>query len=79
MRGLVERLYDDGVATVYVGELTDVLETHWSVRVNERTHIFWAFKKFIHRLACVYNDCKAETRAFRRGRKPTTRYTNPPR
>jgi len=34
--------------------LTDVLDTHWSVRVNEKTHNFWAFKKFIHhRLACV--------------------------
>jgi len=53
---LVERLYDEGVATVYVGDLTDVLETHWSVRVNEKTHNFWAFKKFIHRLACVCEE-----------------------
>ena len=53
VRDLVERLYDEGVATVYVGDLTDVLETHWSVRVNEKTHNFWAFKKFIHRLSCV--------------------------
>jgi len=43
VRDLVERLYDEGVATVYVGDLTDVLETHWSVRVNEKTHNFWAF------------------------------------
>jgi len=50
VRDLVERLYDEGVATVYVGDLTDVLEAHWSVRVNEKTHNFWAFKKFIHRL-----------------------------
>jgi len=35
VRDLVERLYDEGVATVYVGDLTDVLETHWSVRGNE--------------------------------------------
>jgi putative transposase len=56
VRGLVERLYDKGVATVYVGDLTDVLETHWSVRVNEKTHNFWAFKKFIHRLACVCEE-----------------------
>jgi hypothetical protein len=53
VRDLVERLYDKGVVTVYVGELTDVLETHCSVRVNEKTHNFWAFKKLIHRLACV--------------------------
>ncbi|WP_318570542.1 transposase [Salinigranum marinum] len=56
VRDLVERLYDEGVATVYVGDLTDVLKTHWSVRVNEKTHNFWAFKKFIHRLACVCEE-----------------------
>ena len=56
VRDLVERLYDEGVATVYVGDLTGVLETHWSVRVNEKTHNFWAFKKFIHRLACVCEE-----------------------
>jgi len=56
VRDLVER-YDEGVATVYVGDLTDVLEAHWSVRVNdEKTHNFWAFKKFIHRLACVCEE-----------------------
>ena len=56
VRDLIERLYDEGVATVYVGDLTDVLDTHWSVRVNEKTHNFWAFKKFIHRLACVCEE-----------------------
>ena len=50
-RDLTERLYEEGVATVYVGDLTDVLETHWSVRTNEKTHNFWAFRKFIDRLA----------------------------
>jgi putative transposase len=49
-RDLVERLYDEGVATVYVGDLTDVLETQWSVRANEKTHNFWAFRRFISRL-----------------------------
>jgi putative transposase len=34
VRDLVERLYEEGVATVYVGDLTGVLETHWSVKVN---------------------------------------------
>jgi putative transposase len=37
VRDLVERLYDEGVATVYVGDLTDVLDTRWSVRANEKT------------------------------------------
>ena len=44
-------MYDEGV-----GDLTDVLETHWSVRVNAKTHKFWAFKKFIHRLTCVCEE-----------------------
>ncbi|WP_157533161.1 zinc ribbon domain-containing protein, partial [Haloferax profundi] len=30
--------------------------SHWSVRVNEKTHNFWAFKKFTHRLACVCEE-----------------------
>ncbi|RLM56713.1 IS200/IS605 family transposon protein TnpB [Halobellus sp. Atlit-31R] len=55
-QGRLELEYDEGVATVYVGDLTDVLKTHWSVRVNEKTHNFWAFKKFIHRLACVCEE-----------------------
>ena len=36
---------------MYVGDLTDVLETHWSVRANAKTHNFWAFRTFIDRLA----------------------------
>ena len=50
---LTDRLYDEGVARLYVGDLTEVLETHWSVRVNGKTHNFRAFEKFIHCLACV--------------------------
>jgi putative transposase len=52
-RDLLERLYEDGVSTLYVGDLTDVLTTHWSVVVNEKTHTFWAFRAFIQRLACT--------------------------
>ncbi len=43
-RDLLERLYEDGVDTVYIGGLTDVLETHWSVEINAKTHNFWSFK-----------------------------------
>ena len=50
-RDLLERLYEDGVGTLYVGELTDVLGTHWSVETNAKTHNFWAFKQFTERLA----------------------------
>ncbi|PSQ48335.1 IS200/IS605 family transposon protein TnpB, partial [Halobacteriales archaeon SW_7_65_23] len=50
-RDLFERLYAEGVSTVYIGDLTDVLETHWSVRANAKTHNFWAFRAFINRLS----------------------------
>ncbi|EMA52311.1 IS200/IS605 family transposon protein TnpB [Halococcus thailandensis] len=50
-RDLIERLHADGVATVYVGALTDVLETHWSVEANAKTHNFWAFRAFIERIS----------------------------
>ena len=52
-RDLLERLFKDGVDTVYVGGLTDVLETHWSVETNAKTHNFWAFKQFTKRLICT--------------------------
>ena len=56
VRDLVERLHADGVATVYVGDLREVLSTHWSARVNEKTHVFWAFRRFVERLACVAEE-----------------------
>jgi putative transposase len=55
-RDLLERLYDEGVLTVYVGNLTDVLKTHWSVQANHKTHNFWAFKKFTDRFACTAEE-----------------------
>jgi putative transposase len=55
-RDLLERLYEEGVDTVYIGDLTDVLETHWSVETNAKTHNFWAFKKFTERLACTAEE-----------------------
>jgi putative transposase len=51
VRDLIERLCDEGVATVYVGDLIDVLSEHWSAVVNEKTHQFWAYRAFIDRLA----------------------------
>ncbi len=55
-RDLLERLYEDGVETVYIGGLTDVLETHWSVETNAKTHNFWSFRKFTERLACTAEE-----------------------
>ena len=56
VRDLVERLYDEGVATVYVGDLTDVLSGHWSARVSEKTHQFCAYRSFIDRLATTAEE-----------------------
>jgi len=55
-RDLLERLCDEGVGTVYIGALADVLETHWSVETNAKTHNFWAFKKFTERLVCTAEE-----------------------
>jgi len=55
-RDLLDRLYAEGVDTVYIGGLTDVLETHWSVETNAKTHNFWAFKKFTERLVCTAEE-----------------------
>jgi len=55
-RELLDRLYAEGVDTVYIGDLTDVLETHWSVETNAKTHNFWSFKKFTERLVCTAEE-----------------------
>jgi len=55
-RDLLDRLYAAGVDTVYIGGLTDVLDTHWSVEANAKTHNFWAFKQFTERLACTAEE-----------------------
>jgi len=55
-RDLLDRLYAEGVDTVYIGGLTDVLDTHWSVETNAKTHNFWAFKKFTERLVCTAEE-----------------------
>jgi putative transposase len=41
---------------VYVGALTDVLDTHWSVETNAKTQNFWAFRAFVNRLACTAEE-----------------------
>ncbi len=55
-RELLERLYAEGVETVYIGDLTDVLDTHWSAETNAKIHNFWAFKKFTKRLGCTAEE-----------------------
>jgi len=64
----IERLYAEGVATVYVGDLTNVLETHWSAEVNQKTHQFWAFRAFVDRLSWTAEEygitVEAQSEAF---------------
>jgi putative transposase len=55
-RDLLDRLYAEGVDTVYIGGLTAVLDTHWSVETNAKTHNFWAFKQFTERLVCTAEE-----------------------
>jgi len=55
-RDPIERLYAEGVDTVYIGGLTDVLGTHWSVETNAKTHNFWSFKQFTKRLVCTAEE-----------------------
>ncbi|MEF8830479.1 MAG: transposase [Halobacteriales archaeon] len=68
VRDVLERLYVEGVATVYVGDLSDVLSTHWSAEVNEKTHQFWAYRSFIDRLATTAEEygitVKVESEAY---------------
>lgn len=56
VRDLMERLYAEEVATIYIGDLTDVLETHWNAEVNAKTHQFWAYRSFIDRLATTAEE-----------------------
>lgn len=56
VRDLVERLHDDGVSTVYVGDVSGVLSIHWSVEVNSKLHAFWAFNRLCQRLESVCEE-----------------------
>ena len=56
VRDLIERLHSDGVSTVFVGKLTNILDTHWSVEANAKTLNFWAFRRFMDRLKEVAEE-----------------------
>jgi putative transposase len=51
-----EWLLERNVGTVYVGDLTGVLETHWSAEVNEKTHAFWSHRQLVERLRLTLGD-----------------------
>ncbi|ELZ39407.1 IS200/IS605 family transposon protein TnpB [Halorubrum tebenquichense] len=50
VRDLAEWLAEHGVGEVIAGDLSDVLQEHWSARVNEKTHQFWSHGRFRRRL-----------------------------
>lgn len=39
-----------GVGEVFVGDVSDVLNTHWSTTVNQKTHNFWSHGQLSNRL-----------------------------
>lgn len=56
VRDLAEWLGMLQTTDVYVGELDDVLESHWSALVNEKNHLFWAHGRFRRRLTEVCEE-----------------------
>jgi Transposase and inactivated derivatives len=44
------------VDAVYVGDLSDVLEAHWSSTVNEKTHAFWSHGQLVERITLTLGD-----------------------
>jgi putative transposase len=53
VRHLARWLVERGVEELYVGDLDDVREEHWSATVNEKTDLFWAHGRFRDRLGDV--------------------------
>ena len=51
-----EWLLARNVDTVYVGDLTDVLDAHWSAAVNEKTHEFWSHGELTDRIKLTFGD-----------------------
>jgi len=56
IRDLVEQLHDEGIATVYIGDLTGVIEPLPSPKINEKLKHFWVFKQFIDQLRSICKE-----------------------
>ena len=56
MKHAAEWLLERNVDTMYVGELTGVVETHWSTDVNEKTHTFWSHRQLVERIELTFGD-----------------------
>lgn len=46
-------LVTHGVTRAFVGDLSDVLDTHWSAVVNQKTHNFWSHGQLTDQLECT--------------------------
>jgi len=64
LRDLVERLYNDGVATIYHGDLTGVLGEYWSVEANLKARTIWAHRQCLDQLANVCEEYGIEVAAI---------------
>jgi putative transposase len=53
-------LLERNVDTVYVGDLTGVLDTHWSAAVNEKNHAFWSHRQLLERINLTFGDVGIE-------------------
>jgi putative transposase len=51
-----EWLLERTVGTVYGGDLTDVLDTHWSAAVNEKSRTFWFHRQLLERIELTLGD-----------------------
>jgi putative transposase len=56
IRDLVERLHDEGIATVYIGDLTGAIEPQPSPEINEKLNHFWAVAQFTDQLRSVCEE-----------------------
>ena len=41
---------------MFIGDLTDVLSTHWLADVNEKTHAFWSHRQLVDRIKLTLGD-----------------------
>ena len=60
VRHAAEWLLARNVDTVYVGDLTEVLDTHWKAEVNEKTYAFWSHRQLLDRLELTFGDVGIE-------------------
>lgn len=60
VRLVAEWLQEAGVEHVFVGDLTNVLSTHWNARVNEKTHAFWSHGQLLDRIEDTFEEVGLE-------------------